>query len=146
MSGITIRQLLNQVSGIPNYTEGGKLVNDKVYTKAEILGLVKDVPPAFEPGTNWAYSNTNYFLLGMVLEKVSGRSYPDFMRDRIFKPLGMSDTVINTSGIKIKNAATGYDLANGKWERASSTILRSPLPPALSFRRQPTWLSGRLRG
>src|ERR1043165_991913 len=52
-SGVTIRQLLNQVSGIPNYTAGGKLVNDKVYTHAEILGLVKDVPPAFEPGTKW---------------------------------------------------------------------------------------------
>src|SRR4051794_34671448 len=48
-SGITVRQLLNQVSGIPNYTEGGKLVKDKVYTKDEIIGLVKDVPPGFEP-------------------------------------------------------------------------------------------------
>ena len=117
-SGITIRQLLNQVSGIPNYTAGGKLVSDKVYTKAEILGLVKDLPPDFEPGTKWAYSNTNYFLLGMVIEKVSGKSYPEFMRERIFKPLGMTSTTVNTSGLKIKNAAVGYELASGSWQKA----------------------------
>ena len=117
-SGITIRQLLNQISGIPNYTAGGKLVNDKVYSRAEIIDLVKDLPQRFEPGTKWEYSNTNYFLLGMVIEKVSGRSYPDFMRDRIFKPLGMNSTFINTSGLKFKNAATGYSRADGKWEKA----------------------------
>jgi D-alanyl-D-alanine carboxypeptidase len=117
-SGITVRQLLNQVSGIPNYTAGGKLVKDKIYTKAEILALVKDEPQRFEPGAKWDYSNTNYFLLGMVIEKVAGKSYPEFMRDRIFKPLGMKSTVINTSGLKINNAALGYDLKGGKWERA----------------------------
>src|SRR5688572_7498528 len=87
-SGITVRQLLNQTSGIPNYTAGGKLINDKVYTKPEILALVKDEPQRFEPGTKWEYSNTNYFLLGMIIEKVSGKSYPDFMSERVFKPLG----------------------------------------------------------
>ena len=116
-SSITIRQLLNQISGIPNYTAGEKLVNDKSYAKAEILGLVKDAPLRFEPGTRWEYSNTNYFLLGMVIEKVSGKSYPDYMRERIFKPLGMTSTVINTSGLTIKNAATGYNFAGGKWEK-----------------------------
>ena len=117
-SSVTVRQLLNQVSGIPNYTEGRRLVNDKNYTKTEILGLVKEVPPAFDPGTKWAYSNTNYFLLGMVIEKASGKSYPDFMRDRVFKPLGMRSTEVNTSGLKFKNAATGYDFKDGKWEKA----------------------------
>lgn len=117
-SGITVRQLLNQVSGIPNYTAQGKLVNDKVYTHAEILDLVRDVPVDFEPGTKWAYSNTNYFLLGMVIEKVSGKSYPEYMSARIFKPLGMDSTVINTSGLKIKNIATGHEAATGKWQKS----------------------------
>ncbi|MEO8650531.1 MAG: serine hydrolase domain-containing protein [Acidobacteriota bacterium] len=116
--GITIRQLLNQVSGIPNYTAVGKLVIEKPYTKTEILDLVKDLPLVFEPGTKWAYSNTNYFLLGMVIEKASGRSYPQFMNDRIFKPLGMTSTFVNTSGSKIRNATAGYDHAAGKWEKA----------------------------
>jgi D-alanyl-D-alanine carboxypeptidase len=117
---VTIRQLLNQISGIPNYTMGGKLLSDKVYTKAEIIGLVKDVPMTFEPGTQWEYSNTNYYLLGMVIEKVSGRAYPDFMRDRIFKPLGMESTVVNTSGLKIKNAGVGYNFGGGNWQKTSA--------------------------
>ena len=117
-SGVTIRQLLNQVSGIPNYTAVGKLVSEKSYTQPEILALVKDVPHRFEPGTKWEYSNTNYFLLGMVIEKASGKSYSDFMRERIFKPLGMTSTVINTSGLKIKNAALGYTRQNGSWQRS----------------------------
>jgi CubicO group peptidase (beta-lactamase class C family) len=73
----------------------------------------------FEPGKKWVYSNTNYFLLGMVIEKVSGKTYPDFMRERIFKPLGMSSTLVNTSGLQIKNAAVGYDQNKGKWQRAA---------------------------
>jgi D-alanyl-D-alanine carboxypeptidase len=116
-SGVTVRQLLNQVSGIPNYTAGTQLVQDKNYTKAEILGLVREAPPAFEPGTNWQYSNTNYFLLGMIIEKVSGKTYADFMRDRIFKPLGMSSTLVNSSGLKINNAAVGHKLEGGVWKR-----------------------------
>jgi CubicO group peptidase (beta-lactamase class C family) len=116
--GITIRQLLDQISGIPNYTAGGKLISDKSYSKAEIIDLVKDAPLRFAPGTRWEYSNTNYFLLGMVIEKASGKSYPDYMRDRIFKPLGMSSTFINTSGLTFKNAATGYNSVGGKWEKA----------------------------
>jgi D-alanyl-D-alanine carboxypeptidase len=125
-SGVTIRQLLNQVSGIPNYTEGGKLVQTKNYSHAEILDLVKDVPPAFEPGTKWQYSNTNYFLLGMIIEKVSGKSYPDYMRDRVFKPLGMTSTVVNTSGLKIDNAAFAHKLDAGVWKHV---VMDDPSQP-----------------
>lgn len=116
---VTIRQLLNQVSGLPNYTAGGKLVNTKAYTHDEIIDLVRETPMSFEPGTRWEYSNTNYFLLGMVIEKVSGKSYPDFMRDRIFKPLGMDSTLVNTSGLVIKSAAIGYAPDKGKWRKVS---------------------------
>jgi D-alanyl-D-alanine carboxypeptidase len=116
-SGVTIRQLLNQISGIPNYTAGGKLLSDKTYTHDEIIALVRDAPMSFEPGTRWGYSNTNYFLLGMVIEKVSGKAYPNYMRERIFKPLGMNSTVINTTGLKINNAAVGYTFNGGKWEK-----------------------------
>ncbi|HTH51464.1 MAG TPA: serine hydrolase domain-containing protein, partial [Pyrinomonadaceae bacterium] len=119
-SAVTIRQLLNHVSGIPNYTAGGKLVTDKVYTQAEIIDLVRNSPMAFEPGTKWEYSNTNYFLLGMVIEKVSGKPYADYMRERVFKPLGMNSTVVNTTGLKLKNAALGYASDKGKWQRSGT--------------------------
>jgi D-alanyl-D-alanine carboxypeptidase len=115
--GVTIRQMMNQVSGIPSYTEGGKLVSEKTYTSAEILGLVKDTPMLFAPGERFHYSNTNYYLLGMIIEKASGKSYADFMKDRIFKPLGMTSTAVNTSGLKLKNAALGHANERGTWTR-----------------------------
>lgn len=62
----------------------------------------------------------------MVIEKVSGKSYPEYMSERIFKPLGMTSTTVNTSGLKIKNAATGYELTGGKWQRA---MLDDPSQP-----------------
>ncbi|MCA1623556.1 MAG: serine hydrolase [Acidobacteria bacterium] len=125
-NSVTVRQLLNQVSGIQNYAASRKIVPDKNYTQAEILGFVRDIKPLFEPGAKWHYSNTNYFLLGMIIEKVSGKSYPDFMRERIFKPLGMNSTTVNTSGLKIKNAALGYKLENANWQK---TTLGDPSQP-----------------
>ena len=115
--GVTIRQLLNQISGIPNYNAGERLDGNKIYTKAEIIDLMRDVPMTFEPGTRWEYSNTNYFLLGLVLEKVSGKPYAEYMRERVFKPLGMDSTVVNSKGLALKNAASGYSPAKGKWTR-----------------------------
>ena len=115
---VTIRQLLNQVSGIPNYNAGNRLDPNKVYTKAEIIDLMRDVPMTFEPGTRWEYSNTNYFLLGLVIEKASGKPYADFMHERIFKPLDMRSTYVNSKGLTAKYAASGYSMVQGKWQRA----------------------------
>lgn len=113
-SGVTVRQLLNQVSGIPNYNAGGRFDPNKVYTKPEVLDGMREVPLSSEPGVRWEYSNTNFFLLGLVIEKVSGKPYADFMRDQVFKPLGMDSTLVNAKGLAIKNAARGYSL-QGKW-------------------------------
>ena len=115
-SEVTLRQLLNQVSGITSYTDVGKIVTDKIYEQAEILALVRELPLRFTPGSRREYSNTNYFLLGMVIEKVSTQPYPKFMEEKIFIPLGMEATRINTSGLKVPNAATGYELKTGKWQ------------------------------
>ena len=116
-NAVTIRQLLNQISGIPNYNAGGRLDPNKVYTKSEIIDLMRDVPMAFEPATRWEYSNTNYFLLGLVIEKASGRSYSDFMREKVFKPLDMDSTYVNAKGLTAKYPASGYSPVQGKWQR-----------------------------
>jgi D-alanyl-D-alanine carboxypeptidase len=116
-NGVTIRQLLNQVSGIPNYNAGERLDPNKVYKKTEIIDLMRDVAMTSEPGTRWEYSNTNYFLLGMVIEKVAGKPYAEFMRERVFKPLAMDSTIVNAKGVAVKNAAAGYSPAQGKWQR-----------------------------
>jgi D-alanyl-D-alanine carboxypeptidase len=115
--GVTIRQLLNQVSGIPNYNAGERLDPNKVYKKAEIIDVMRDVRMSFEPGAGWEYSNTNYFLLGMVIEKASGKAYADFMREQVFKPLGMNSTLVNAKGVAVPNAASGYSPSQGKWVR-----------------------------
>ena len=116
-SGVTIRQLLNQVSGIPNYNAGDRLDGNKVYTKAEIINIMREVPVTSEAGTRWEYSNTNYFLLGMVIEKASGKTYADYMRGKVFKPLGMDETFVNAKGVAVQYAAAGYSPSQGKWQR-----------------------------
>jgi D-alanyl-D-alanine carboxypeptidase len=91
---ITLRHLLTHTSGIPNYNVGeaalAVLQTDPPPDK--VLLLVTGRPLEFEPGSRWSYSNTGYFLLGLVLERVSGRSYWDLVRERVFDPLGMKST------------------------------------------------------
>lgn len=124
---VTVRQLLNQVSGIKNYTAVNKIVLEKEYTAKEILDMVRDLPLEFEPGTKWQYSNTNYYLLGLIIEKASGKSYADFMKERIFKPLGMNSTFVNTSGLKIEKKAAGYSPNKDGWH------LQAPANPTQPF-------------
>jgi len=62
------------------------------HTHDEIVKMVSELPLDFVPGAQWKYSNTGYYLLGMIVEKVSGKSYDDFLAERILKPLGMAET------------------------------------------------------
>ncbi len=107
---ITIRQLLNQTSGIPNYRGGidifrGAYLRD--YTGAEIIKLASAHPLLFTPGTQFNYSNTNYHLLGMIVEKVSGKPYAQYLQTRFFGPLGMTHTRLNDPSIVVANRAQG---------------------------------------
>ncbi|MBK7878794.1 MAG: beta-lactamase family protein [Planctomycetes bacterium] len=108
---VTIRQLLNHTSGIPSYTDIGEAW-EKVWplelSHAELLALVKDKPFDFEPGTSWAYNNTGYYLLGMVLEKLSGATYDELVRKELAKPLGLERTRRDSNVDLIKNRAQGY--------------------------------------
>jgi D-alanyl-D-alanine carboxypeptidase len=107
---VTVRHLLNHTSGIESYTslpDFGKSLR-KDYTQQELLGLVADKPLRWKPGEKWDYNNTGYYLLGVLIEKVSGKSYNDFLTERIFKPLGMNDTRVNDLRSVIPNRAAGY--------------------------------------
>jgi D-alanyl-D-alanine carboxypeptidase len=108
---VTIRQLLNHASGIPNYTAqrafGGDFAIRPDLTRADILNLVKGVPFDFEPGAGWRYSNTGYYLLGLVIEKVSGRPYPEFLRQELLAPLKLAHTLYD-GGTLVPHSATGY--------------------------------------
>lgn len=90
-SEITLRQLLNQVSGLPNYTSLPDIAA-AMATIPDATGKIVayvNKPLNFTPGTKWEYSNTNYWVLGKVVSRVSGMSYEDYVREHIFKPAGM---------------------------------------------------------
>lgn len=107
---ITLRQLLSMTSGIPDYTDQPAFDSSvqKPATPADVVALVKTQPLDFDPGTRFEYSNTNYFLLGMVIEKASGQSYADYLYQRVFRSLGMSATQFGNAGASSPDLATGY--------------------------------------
>jgi CubicO group peptidase (beta-lactamase class C family) len=109
---VTIRELLSHTAGFGDYPE--KFDFRKDYTEAEELRIVEDIPLAFTPGTNWSYSNLGYLTLGILIHKVTGEFYGDFLQKRIFGPLGMTSTrVINEADI-IPHRAAGYRLVRGR--------------------------------
>jgi CubicO group peptidase (beta-lactamase class C family) len=107
---VTIRHLLNHTSGIKSYTSTPNFSQTarKDYTREEIIKLIAESPLDFTSGDRWTYNNTGYFLLGMLIEKVSGMEYGAFLNTRIFQPLGMTSTRVNSLTEIIKNRATGY--------------------------------------
>lgn len=127
---VTIRQLLNQTSGIPNYTAqpGFAKAMQLDFGEQDVLKLISGVPFDFDPGTGWRYSNTNYFLLGMVVEKVSGRGYGDFMQEAFFKPLGLTHTRYGDMRDIIPRRAQGYayDLSSGTLLNAVAISMNWP--------------------
>jgi CubicO group peptidase (beta-lactamase class C family) len=109
---VTIRHLLTHTSGLPDYED----LMDKTWTPThqiqdeEVLGLLeRQGSPKFAPGANWAYSNSGYVLLGLIVAKVSGEPFGQFLRDHIFKPLRMSDTLAYVDGRNtVPNRAYGH--------------------------------------
>lgn len=118
-SAITVRQLLNHTSGIYDPTrEPGFFApyleqhdRDHVYNPREVIARAVRHEPDFAPGTGWMYSNTNYLLAGLVIEKVTGRSAPDEIRRRILVPLGLHNTSFPVTDPAIHGPHLhGYDL------------------------------------
>ncbi len=114
-SEVTVRHLLNHTSGIKSYTSVPSFFATarKDYQKEEIIKLVADAPLEFAPGEKWNYNNTGFFLLGLIIEKVSGKDYGAFLHERIFQPLGMTSTRVNDLKEIIRNRAPGYAWQNG---------------------------------
>jgi D-alanyl-D-alanine carboxypeptidase len=94
----TVRQLLNHTSGIRDFIIETKHLTDYFndffndYTTSDFLHYIYDKPADFEPGTSVAYSNTNFVLLTLIIDRVTGRPHADFMTERIFKPFGLNET------------------------------------------------------
>ncbi|HEU4852054.1 MAG TPA: serine hydrolase [Telluria sp.] len=112
---ITIEHLLTHTSGIPSYTRKHDF-QDKQHLDAsvdEMIATFKDEPLDFVPGTRWAYNNSGYYLLGAIIEKVSGKSYADFIHERILRPLGMKHTAYEGKDGRVAQAS-GYSPVKGK--------------------------------
>ncbi|HLI75965.1 MAG TPA: serine hydrolase, partial [Acidobacteriaceae bacterium] len=112
---ITLAELLGHTSGIPNFTSEHEFMTWRMnpHTVDEEISFFKDRPLEFEPGTKFEYSNSNYEVLGAVIEKVSGRSYGDLLKERLFQPLGMHDTGLDTDELILPKRAQGYSPRQG---------------------------------
>lgn len=115
---ITIRRLLSHTSGTTDYPKDFDFRRD--YTEVELYQRARAIPLAFPPGERWSYSNLGYVMLGILIHKVSGKFYGDFLQDRIFKPLGMNTARIISEEDIIPNRSAGYrlvkgDLKNQEW-------------------------------
>jgi len=113
-STITVHDLLTHTSGIPNFTSqpGYTSLQAHPVSPEEDLTLIRDKPLNFRPGSRWAYSNTNYILLGMIIEKISGQSYKDFVAVNLLQPIGMTKTEVEPPADTSAPQAEGY--AEGK--------------------------------
>jgi D-alanyl-D-alanine carboxypeptidase len=105
-TAITLRQLMSHTAGISEVVDWGKVKQGADYLKA--------IKPEldFPPGESWSYSNSGFYLAGLIIERVSGKAYGDFMRDRIFMPLGMQQTQAKL--VEIPNLSTGYVVGSKK--------------------------------
>ena len=116
--GITVRHLLTHTAGLPgmgnefkSLSQGAELTN---YTTAQMFEAATKDPIRFAPGESFQYSDAGYFLLGMIIEKASGRRYRDFLTDRFFKPLGMTSSSVLDQEAILKHRAAGYTLMDGQ--------------------------------
>src|SRR5205807_6576766 len=103
---VTVRELLSHTVGFGDYPE--KFDFRKDWTEAELLKLVESLPLAYSPGTKWEYSNLGYLTLGLMIHKVTGKFYGDFLQERIFRRLGMQTTRIISEADIVPNRAAGY--------------------------------------
>jgi len=115
---VTVRELLSHTAGFGDYPKDFDFRKD--WTEDELLKLVEGIPPAYLPGTKWQYSNLGYLTLGILIHKVTGEFYGDFLRQRIFRPLDMNSTRIISEADIVPNRAAGYrlvkdELKNQEW-------------------------------
>jgi CubicO group peptidase (beta-lactamase class C family) len=109
---VTVRELLSHTAGFGDYPE--KFDFHKDQTEDEELKMVESIPLAYPPGTKWDYSNLGYLTLGILIHRVTGEFYGDFLQQRIFHPLDMQTTRIISEADIIPNRAAGYRLVKGE--------------------------------
>jgi CubicO group peptidase (beta-lactamase class C family) len=117
---IKVRNLLSHTSGLGEYESGPRTKPDGPFylrldmTEDELYKKIAAMPMDFKPGEDWSYRNTNYVLLGIMIHRVTGKFYGDYLQERIFQPLGMTSTRIISDRDIIPHRASGYELVKGE--------------------------------
>lgn len=132
---ITIEHLLTHTSGIQSYTGMTNFgeVADQEMSREEMVDVFKNEPMEFDPGTDYKYNNSGYFLLGVIIEKISGQSYAEFLQEHIFDKVAMENSYYGNFEQIIKNRAAGYmqnedgyfnaTYLNMEWPYAAGSLL-----------------------
>jgi D-alanyl-D-alanine carboxypeptidase len=124
---ITVRMIMNHTSGVMRYefkeafTEDLSNQPDKIWNADELLKYVLDEKASFKAGESWEYSDTNYILLGLILEKISGKKYYDLLRQRILNPLNLKNTKPSDQR-KLNGLVQGYAGANNEFGNKDRVI------------------------
>jgi len=130
---VTIRELLSHTAGFTDYPKDFDMRKD--YTEGDLIKIVGNIPLAFPPGTRWSYSNLGFLTLGIVIHKVTGEFYGDFLQQRIFRPLGMRATRIISEADIVPNRSAGYRLVKGELKNQEwvSPTVNTPADGSLYF-------------
>ncbi|WP_426278914.1 serine hydrolase domain-containing protein [Chryseobacterium sp. S-02] len=126
---ITIENLLQHRTGIHNLTNEAEYwqYNTKPQTESNLVDIIKKYKSDFDPGSKYAYSNSNYILLGFILEKVYKKPYTELIKAKITKPLKLTLTEVGGKIDLSKNQAQSYQYINGKYEVSSETEMSIPI-------------------
>jgi D-alanyl-D-alanine carboxypeptidase len=143
---ISVRQLMQQTSGLPEFLQGLPYLFDeagfvknrfKTVTPQQAVALAMKYKPEFAPGTKWAYSNTNYVLAGMIINRVTGHSWQREVRDRVVRPLGLRHTYFpRTSPFIPRPHAIGYERFPGPGATPEDPKYGDPIDATLQ---NPSW-------
>jgi CubicO group peptidase (beta-lactamase class C family) len=116
-AAISVRRLLTHTSGLPDY---GRVIRDwdRPQSRELIINAIGTAPLLFAPGTAWAYSNTNYVVLGWLIEALSGQSYTDYLRHRVLGPAALRSARVDSAGDVIPDRAEPYDHINNRFVHA----------------------------
>jgi CubicO group peptidase (beta-lactamase class C family) len=135
---VTIRNLLNHTSGLPDYEDlmdaaekakGPLWSPEKQIQDGEVLEMLKkEKNGKFAPGTSWSYSNSGYVVLGIIVAKMSGQSYGEFLQKRIFAPLRMNHTIVHQKGKnEVTNRAFGHTKESGAFKETDQSSTSATL-------------------
>ncbi len=127
-SKITIEQMLNHHSGIFNYTNS-PYYNDwslTFKTEQQLIDSISKDEPLFEPGTKGDYSNSNFLLLGYIIQKITGKTYSEVVKANIINKLNMDSTYVGGASNLSKNESYSYDWMDNKWAKHNETDMSIP--------------------